>query len=124
MADCPFCARVATEDYDSWFPAEETGDYVLGAVTFEPLSPVVPGHRLVVPVRHVRDALEDPWTTARAMFVAAEVAALHSMVDCNIIANVGRWGGQSVFHLHVHLVPRVRGDGLKMPWSGQEQRHD
>jgi histidine triad (HIT) family protein len=90
-----------------------------GAVlAIEPLNPVVPGHTLVIPFKHVRDAAEDPATSAAAMRAAAEMAA--ETGPCNIITSVGAEATQTVFHLHLHVVPRRFGDGLALPWTGQE----
>lgn len=104
-ADCPFCPAPTGRSLTDW------GD----VVDFAPLGPVVPGHRLVVPKAHVRDAAEDPAVTAETFRVAALVA--RRVGPCNLITNVGAEATQSVFHLHVHVVPRYRGDGLKLPWT-------
>jgi histidine triad (HIT) family protein len=47
---------------------------------------------------------------------AGKIAAA-SGIDCNIITSVGSAATQTVRHLHVHVVPRRRGDGLQLPWS-------
>lgn len=46
---------------------------------------------------------------------AAELMAEHP--DANIITSKGSLATQTVFHLHVHLVPRAAGDGLPLPWT-------
>jgi histidine triad (HIT) family protein len=83
-------------------------------VSFEPLGPVVPGHLLVVPKRHVTDARVDPAVTADTYRVAALLA--REAGECNLITSVGAAATQSVFHLHVHVVPRRPSDGLRLPW--------
>ena len=89
------------------------------AIAIVPLGPVVEGHTLVIPTVHVRDALEDPEVTAATMRRAAELA----MPPCNLITSVGQAATQSVFHLHVHFVPRATDDGLALPWySGRRTR--
>lgn len=101
---CPFC------DYDG--PSEvlvRRGDVFF----IEPLHPVVEGHVMAVPIRHVPDALADPELTGEVM----EAAAWFAAGSCNLIANVGEAATQSVHHLHVHIVPRKVGDGLRLPWS-------
>jgi histidine triad (HIT) family protein len=91
-------------------------------VTFEPLNPVTPGHRLFVPRDHVVDALDQPHITAHVMQYAAVWANQMEMGPCNLITSCGREATQSVFHLHIHLVPRHDGDGLHLPWTGQQAR--
>ena len=83
------------------------------AIAIVPLNPVVDGHVLVIPRQHVKDALEKPEITARVMQRASELAS----GQCNIITSVGRDATQSVFHLHLHIVPRQKDDGLTLPWT-------
>jgi histidine triad (HIT) family protein len=73
----------------------------------------------VLPTTHVRDAGEDPDVTATVMRKAAMLTRLILPADFNIITSAGPSATQTVFHLHVHLVPRVPGDGLALPWTGQ-----
>lgn len=107
MSACPFCQIVAGEA-----PARRRAEWC-DAVVIEPLNPVTPGHVLVIPKEHVGDALESPDATAVAMRRAAEWA----IGPCNIITSVGAEATQTVFHLHVHVVPRHEGDGLALPWT-------
>lgn len=113
MTDCPFCDRIDRGEYDA-------GDAF--AVTFPPLNPCGPGHRLFVPRVHVADALEDPLVTAMTTRYAAEWAAREGVGACNLITSRGPEASQSVYHLHVHLVPRLKHDNLPLPWTGQEHR--
>lgn len=111
--DCPFCpipAGVRVLKY--W----NSGTYTQ-TVCFEPLNPVVPGHLLIVPTQHVRDIADSPGLAAAVMACASEVAAL--IGDCNVITSKGKHATQTVFHLHVHVVPRREGDGLALPWTNQ-----
>lgn len=81
-----------------------------------PLNPVTDGHLLFISREHVKDALEDPEVTARVMKAACEWAA--SFTDqCNIITSAGSSASQTVFHLHIHVVPRRAEDGLLLPWD-------
>ena len=86
----------------------------------EPVNPVVSGHVLVVPREHVETFAERPAVTARVMEVAAMWVS-RNYQHCNVIVNMGRHAGQTVPHLHVHVVPRSAYDGLKMPWSDQRR---
>lgn len=84
-------------------------------VAFVPLHPVTPGHVLVVPHTHVPDAATDPDVSAATMRAAAELAAQHPA--CNVITSRGPEATQTVFHLHLHVVPRRAGDHLPLPWT-------
>ncbi|GAA3381234.1 HIT family protein [Streptomyces sannanensis] len=112
---CVFCEIVSGRA-----PAtvvREWGD----ALAIVPLGPVVEGHTLVIPKQHVADFGEDPEVSAVTMRRAAELAA--GDAPMNIITSRGREATQSVFHLHLHLVPRRENDGLALPWySGHTRR--
>ena len=107
---CVFCQRIAVGAYDP----TAVGD----VVSFEPLNPVTPGHRLFVPRRHVPDAAADAALTGQ-VFTAAAVVAAAGDGAFNLITSAGATATQTVFHLHVHYVPRRWGDGLRLPWTGQ-----
>jgi histidine triad (HIT) family protein len=111
MSDCIFCKIVRGEA-----PAEivEIGRH---SVTIVPLNPVVPGHTITIPFNHVQDAASSPGITADAMYEAAQIAKRH--IASNIITSIGAPATQTVMHLHIHVVPRVEGDGLLLPWSNQ-----
>lgn len=114
--DCVFC-DVDRIDKDGWFEFWPGG----GGMAFTPLNPVTPGHILVVPRQHVADALEDPDVTAETMRQAANYArrarAGGRWSAFNIITSAGHDATQTVMHLHLHVVPRRPGDGLRLPWS-------
>lgn len=91
-----------------------------------PLNPVTPGHVIFMPRKHVRDAIEDPAVTGQVMRDAAHYLDAgrrrleDDPTDANIITSIGPAATQTVFHLHVHLVPRRPGDGLALPWGGPD----
>lgn len=92
------------------------------AIAIIPLGPVVAGHTLVIPRIHVRDFAESPAVTADTMACAAELTGLLKLTPANLITSAGREATQSVFHLHVHIVPRAENDGLALPWySGRRK---
>lgn len=107
--DCPFCKMFSTT--------------VLDLIDIEPLNPVVKGHRIIIPREHVRDFTEDAMVTARVAEFAAELAR-EIGGDFNLITSKGVSATQSVFHLHVHLVPRKNGDGLLLPWTGEKALYE
>lgn len=114
-ADCVFCQIISGVEHAeivySWSDA----------IAFTPLDPVVSGHVLVVPKVHVRDAVESPAVTAFAMARASELAAAYSA--SNILTSVGAAATQSVFHLHIHVIPRLTGDQLMIPWGTTGDPH-
>jgi histidine triad (HIT) family protein len=111
---CVFCDIVAGIADTTPKHYGDVGDSVI----FEPLNPVTPGHLLVAPKRHVRDAAEDPLATAGVMRAASVLAGTWSAA--NIITSIGAVATQSIFHLHIHVVPRRPDDGLALPWTGQK----
>jgi histidine triad (HIT) family protein len=116
QSTCPFC-RIAEHDPDAQI------EVVVGdSIVITPMNPVVPGHKLVIPITHVESAAADPKVTGWAMRDAAAYLQRMGVGDCNVITSVGAAATQTVKHLHFHLVPRRAGDGLHLPWTGQEVR--
>ena len=108
---CPFCAIVAGIDDEAEVVYRSNV-----AVAFLDRRPLFPGHVLVVPVRHV-DTLPDlddaevaPFFAEVQRVAAAVPTALGAQGTFVAINNVV---SQSVPHLHVHVVPRTKGDGLR-----------
>jgi len=103
--ECPFC-----------FPAEDRIAFEDGLTRgLWDAFPVSPGHLLVVPRRHVPtwfDATADERAGITASIDRGRelIASRHSPDGYNIGINVGEAAGQTVFHLHVHLIPRYKGD--------------
>ena len=79
---------------------------------------VAAGHLLVIPHQCVPDIGADTALSARVMECAAELAA--ELPACNIITSKGATATQTIFHLHVHVVPRAAGDDLRLPWSARK----
>lgn len=112
--DCDFCAIAAGGSAeivcqgDSW-------------VAFFPLEPATPGHTLIIPRQHVADlwAIDQP--TGEALMAAAvrvgrAIGRALSPEGMNLITSAGTAAEQTVFHLHLHLVPRWRRDGFGRIW--------
>jgi histidine triad (HIT) family protein len=105
MAECIFC-RIAAGDIPAQI-VRRTPD----VVAFRDLNPQAPIHVLVIPVQHhaaARDARgpEGEQLLGRLVSVAAEVASELGLdpAGYRIVTNTGRDGGQSVEHLHLHLL--------------------
>ena len=102
---CPFC----TPDADRIFHA---GQRVLGLWDGFPVSP---GHALVVPRRHIESwfdaSPEEQQDLAAAIAIAREeIVGRHRPDGFNVGMNLGRAAGQTIEHLHVHVIPRYLGD--------------
>ncbi|MCL6595440.1 MAG: HIT domain-containing protein [Firmicutes bacterium] len=111
--DCVFCA-IARGDLPSYRVLD--GDDV---IAFLDIHPVAPGHTLVVPRRHAATLLEMPEAMAGPLFaavarVARAVARAQGADGVNVLQANGPAAGQTVGHLHVHVVPRRHGDGLRL----------
>lgn len=89
------------------------------AIAISTLNPVTPGHAVIVPRVHVRDATVNPEVTAAAMRRLAQFAKARGE-QCNLSMSVGPLATQTAPHLHLHYVPRRVGDELALPWSRQE----
>jgi histidine triad (HIT) family protein len=115
VADCIFCAICANEA-----PAQVV-DSDQRTISFMDINPATPGHALVVPRAHSEDLLdvsdEDLTATVLAarrlterMERALEPAGFNLLNACRPAA----W--QTVFHFHVHVIPRYLDDPLELPW--------
>lgn len=116
---CPFCDIINERAEAHWVVLR---DHWPDTIAIRPLNPVTPGHMLIIPKVHVPDAAADPEVSATTMRRAAEVMRWSDR-PMNLITSRGREATQSVFHLHLHLVPRAENDGLALPWySGRTRR--
>lgn len=113
MSACIFCDIVA-----GTAPATIVREWP-DAIAIRPRGGVNDGHVLVIPRVHVADAGVDPVVSAATMAAAAELMAEHPAA--NIITSRGVAATQTVFHLHIHVVPREDGDGLPLPWTPQQE---
>jgi histidine triad (HIT) family protein len=90
------------------------------AIAITPLGPVVDGHVLIIPRWHVEDVAYDASVTSMVMRRVADYINEFDVGECNVITSRGVNATQTVFHMHVHIVPRRELDGLLLPWS----KHD
>lgn len=86
------------------------------------LGPASKGHALILPKNHYADLFEIPQETAeKAMAVAKKVGtALKEALGCdglNVVQNNGEAAGQTVFHFHMHLIPRYQNDHVGVTWT-------
>ncbi len=102
--DCLFC-RIAAGGIPATIVHEDDA-----VIAFLDTAPHAPTHLLVIPRRHIRSAAEltddDGPLLGRMFAVAADLARSEGVVEdgYRLVTNIGRWGGQTVEHLHVHLL--------------------
>ena len=84
---------------------------------FTPLNPIVAGHLLIVPVKHVTGASDDYTITGYSFALAAKIADKYNYENYNLIVNKGELADQTVFHLHVHIIPRSKDDETITIWN-------
>nr|WP_096441038.1 HIT family protein [Alteribacter populi] len=117
MEDCIFCKIVHGEIPSAKVYEDEH------VVAFFDISQVTKGHTLVIPKHHVENVYELQGETPKQLFsavpkIANALKAEFEPIGLNIINNNGKEAGQSVFHLHLHLIPRYgKGDGFGAVWK-------
>jgi histidine triad (HIT) family protein len=114
--DCIFCKIVAGELPGTIVAEDER------TVAFMDISPATRGHALVVPRRHVPDlgdvGDEDLVACAAAAQRLARRAKEALGADgVNLMNSWGQAAWQTVFHFHVHVIPRYDTDPLRLPWT-------
>ena len=89
------------------------------------LGPATRGHALILPKEHYANLYELPdETAAKVMQLAKKMAVqMREKLQCdgfNLVQNNGEIAGQTVFHFHMHLIPRYENDGQKIGWIPSE----
>jgi histidine triad (HIT) family protein len=102
--DCLFCRIVAGEIPSTKVHEDDQ------IIAIRDIAPRAPTHILLIPRRHIASALDlteaDSLLVGHMFAVAADLARSEEIAEAGyrLVTNVGRWGGQSVDHLHVHLM--------------------
>jgi histidine triad (HIT) family protein len=114
--DCIFCKIISGEIPGTIVDQDD------GTVAFMDINPATRGHALVVPRRHSRDLLEIEHDDLEATIVAAQRLAgrMRERLGAdgvNLLNSCGRAAWQTVFHFHIHVIPRYEGDPLRLPWT-------
>jgi histidine triad (HIT) family protein len=113
--DCIFCKIVTGE-----IPATRVHEDQR-TIAFMDINPGTRGHLLVIPREHATDLLEIPDADLEACARTAKLMAgrvkerLHAD-GVNLLNSCGQAAWQTVFHFHVHVIPRYAGDPLRLPW--------
>src|SRR3989344_5310822 len=108
--DCLFC-RIARHEIPSEVVYEDAS-----ALAFLDIHPVAPGHAVVIPKAHAETILDAPDEALGPLFTAVKrttemIGRTLAPRGFTIGINHGRAGGQTVDHVHVHIIPRREGDG-------------
>ncbi len=113
--DCLFCGIIAGDVPGQIVDSDER------TVAFMDINPATDGHALVVPREHAADLIEISDEDLGATMLAARRLALRMRETLepdgfNILNSCGAAAWQTVFHFHVHVVPRYEDDPLELPW--------
>ncbi len=113
--DCLFCKVVAGEIPATVVAEDER------TITFMDINPATRGHALVIPRAHARDLLDIGAEDLQACAVAAQRIAARmpgalGADGVNVLNSCRPAAWQTVFHFHIHVIPRYDGDPLRLPW--------
>ena len=113
--DCIFCKIIAHELPARFVDEDER------TVSFMDINPATRGHAIVAPRVHSVDLLAVEPDDLTATILAAQRLARRVVVGLgadgvNLLNSSGHAAWQTVFHFHIHVIPRYRNDGLRLPW--------
>jgi histidine triad (HIT) family protein len=113
---CIFCKIVAGELPASIVDEDEQ------TISFMDIAPATRGHALVIPRVHATDLQSVDPEDLSAVALASQRLAVRALErlganGVNLINSCGAAAWQTVFHFHVHVIPRYQGDPLRLPWT-------
>jgi histidine triad (HIT) family protein len=113
--DCIFCKIVAGDLPATIVDEDER------TIAFMDINPANRGHALVIPREHSANLLSIDPDDLRAVSVAAQRLAVRvkerlGADGVNLVNSCGAVAWQTVFHFHLHVIPRYHGDPLRLPW--------
>ena len=119
MENCIFCKIANGEIPAATLYEDEDFRVILD------LGPASKGHALILPKEHYKDLYHlDDEIAAKALVLAKRmITKLTEVLGCegyNIVQNNGELAGQTVFHFHMHLIPRYKGDQVGITWHPGE----
>lgn len=117
--NCIFCKLANGEIPTATLYEDEDFRVILDA------NPASKGHALIIPKEHYADLYElEDSLAGKAMILAKKmIAKMTGVLGCdgyNIVQNNGECAGQTVFHFHLHLIPRYKDDGVGLGWKLNE----
>ena len=113
--DCLFCKIVAGEILSTIVAQDDR------TISFMDINPGTRGHALVIPRSHAQDLLSVESDDLAACVHAAQLLAGRATETLgadgvNLVNSCGADAWQTIFHFHIHVIPRYKGDPLKLPW--------
>lgn len=119
MSDCIFCKIIKGEIPSATIFEDDEFKVILDRF------PSGEGHVLIIPKNHVANIFEiDEEQAGRLFKLAVKVSKVMKDVlgfeNMNVLQNNGEVAGQSVFHFHMHLIPRYENDGINIKWNPTE----
>lgn len=121
--DCIFC-KIIDGEIPSAKVYEDDDVYA-----FLDISQVTKGHTLVIPKKHVKNIYETDQNVAETLFarvpkIANAIKETYEPIGLNMLNNNEEPAGQSVFHLHIHLIPRYgKEDGFGAKWEAHSEEY-
>lgn len=118
-ANCIFCKIASGEIPSKTLYEDENFRVILD------LGPATKGHALIIPKEHYVNLYELPEETAGDVMKLAKkmMGRMSERLGCggfNLVQNNGDLAGQTVYHFHMHMIPRYQADGQKIGWKPQE----
>ncbi len=115
-SNCIFCKLASGEFSSSTIYEDDLFRVILD------ISPATKGHALLIPKRHMENIFElDGKESEQGLSIIRKVSfAIKKTLNCdgiNVLQNNGAAAGQSVFHIHFHIIPRYENDHVQIPWK-------
>lgn len=120
MSDCIFC-KIAEGEIPS-HTVYEDDDFK----AILDISPANPGHTVIIPKRHVENIFELENTDLCEKIFPVVAKLSNNLKESfnpdglNVLQNNGTAAGQTVFHFHIHLIPRYNNDSVQIKWTPKE----
>jgi histidine triad (HIT) family protein len=116
QSNCIFCKIIAGEIPSATVYEDEDFKVIMD------IFPAAKGHAIILSKKHCANLFElDDDIAAKGLLVARKVAkAIQAELNCdgmNLLQNNGEAAGQTIFHFHMHLIPRYQGDQVKTTWT-------
>ena len=117
--NCIFCKIAAGEIPSATIYEDDDFRVILD------IEPASKGHALILPKDHYANLYELPEELAAKVLIVAKkvIASMTEIVGCdgyNVLQNNGEVAGQTVFHFHMHLIPRYKDDDVTIGWNQGE----